>query len=143
MWAMPLSSTLIAGPPRARRMLTEIDGGGKPVGGHFDPPMVPPWKGGTFKSGPPSLPRVSINGRYTIPQPTSETNGKQKTENRKCKTGRIDPFSVFRFRFPVFHCTFRRTFRENRHALPRRGLGGGLLLFPLRDVRIPQISGIT
>ena len=30
-------------------------------------------------------------------------NRKQKTENRKCKIGEIDQFSVSGFRFPVFH----------------------------------------
>src|SRR6188768_2553550 len=36
-----------------------------------------------------------------LPTTDQRTNGKQKTENRKCKTGRIDPFSVFRFRFSI------------------------------------------
>ena len=54
-------------------------------------------------SGPPSLPRPSINGRYTLPQATSE-----RMENRKPKTGNVKPagltsfpFSVFGFRFSI------------------------------------------
>src|SRR6188508_2343793 len=56
-----------------------------------------------YHPDPPSLPRLSINGRYTLPQPTSE-----RMENRKSKTGNVKPgelthflFSVFGFRFSI------------------------------------------
>src|SRR6188768_291458 len=76
----------------------------------------------------PSL--VETVDKWPLHPPSTDqrTNGKQKTENRKCKTGRIDPFSVFRFRFPVFHCTFRRTVSRKSTLSVRRGdrIGGSM-----------------
>src|SRR6188768_1978048 len=72
---------------------------------------------------PPRKSTHSVRRGDRMLHPSKGANGKQETENRKCKTGQIDQFSVSGFPFPVFHFPFRRPISKKSTLSVRRGAG--------------------